>query len=147
MTLTIVGDEEIFKSVVIEVADARTLSPTELRQSSFFGHSRKGAVPVVSIELITGLPAFWKAFESAGRDEENIRITVIVVIDEGDSVTQGLENVFFELVAAAVEGIFEAGFQGYVHKLDWRRRSCSEKTSDQKAFPQPFHRPSATAIA
>src|SRR6266446_4306153 len=74
-----VGDEQVFKPVVVIVAHADTGRPTHAVQAGFFRHIGEGAIAVVLVESVGG--AFWSPLESRPAEDENVEPAVIVIVE------------------------------------------------------------------
>src|ERR1700722_12218920 len=90
--------KDIFKSVVVIVANANARRPAHGLQSGLFGHVGEGAVAVVLVEAIRGAGRI--SIQTRARQQKNIDPTVVVVIDEGAPTTSRLQNVFLGLDSA-----------------------------------------------
>src|SRR5580658_2036281 len=90
--------KDIFKSVVVIVANANARRPPHGLQSGLFSHVDEGAVAVVLVEAIRGAGRI--SIQTRARQQKNIDPTVVVVIDECAPTTGRLENVFLGIDSA-----------------------------------------------
>ena len=82
--LPVVGDVEIFPSVIVVIPDADALAPTSRRQPCFGSDIGKGAVVIIMVEAIRRSLSRGKSFQPCAVDQEDIGPAVIVVIEDGD---------------------------------------------------------------
>src|SRR5712671_3277012 len=95
----VVGDVQIFPSVVVVVAHANALSPTGVRQSGLVRDVAERPIMVVAIQVIGG--AFGgKSLELRAVDNKDVRPAIVVVIKDGNTRTGSLNNVFLGGLAA-----------------------------------------------
>ena len=52
--LAVIGDEQIFPSVVVIVSDANSLSPPRRDESGLLRHVRESSIVVVVIQMVCG---------------------------------------------------------------------------------------------
>src|SRR5580700_10001845 len=92
------GDEDIYVSVVVDVARAYPLPPAGVRQPCLAGNIFKlQATKVVIKQRCWCSPAWLKTIAV---DEENIRQSIVVVVEDRDSIAGGLNDVLFVLICA-----------------------------------------------
>ena len=70
------------------------MSPAGRSQPSFGGYIRETAVVIIAIEAVGRALAFGKAFQFRAVYQKDVWPTVIVVIEDRDSVASGLDNIF-----------------------------------------------------
>ena len=93
--VAVVGDEQIFVAIVVIVADASTLSPANLSQSSFLGDVGEMHVPEITVKMnqpssFVSLPF---AIHSGRIHQQNVHQSVVIQIEDGDAVARRFENV------------------------------------------------------
>ena len=140
--LAVVGDVEIFPSVVVVVADADALAPAVRGQPGLGGHVGKSSVVIVAIQMIGGRRSRRKSFERGAVHQENVGPAIVVVVENRDAGAGGLDDVFLGVLAAEDLGHGQAGFfrdvnevgdgrgfsalgDGSGDKDEERRQSCS----------------------
>src|SRR5215469_17733382 len=121
LVLTVIGNVEIFPSVVIVVADANALSPTRCGETSLCSHIREGAVVIVVVETVRGPLARWKTLQPCAIHQKNVRPSVMVVVEYRHAVAGGLNDVLFGINPAENVLRGESGLLRFVGKVrDWR---------------------------
>src|SRR5580693_8881302 len=70
--LAVVGDVQVFKAVVIVIADADALTPAGMREPSLPGDVGKGAVAVVVIQMIGRSTGRGRTVQRRAVDDENV---------------------------------------------------------------------------
>src|ERR1700722_5959400 len=116
--LSVGGDVEVFPSVVVVIAYADALAPAGGGQASLHSHIGEGSIVVVAVEMVGGGPSVGKAFESGSIDEEDVRPSIVVVIEDGDAGPGGFDNVFFRGQAAENVGEGQSCLFGHVNEID-----------------------------
>src|SRR6202050_3528423 len=122
--LAVVGDVQVFKAVVIVIADANALTPAGMREPSSPGDVGKGAVAVVVIQMIGRSTGRGRTIQRRPVDDENVGPAVVVVVKGCHTGAGGLDDVFFCVHAAEGVGHGEAGVLGDVGEIGERLRSC-----------------------
>src|SRR5579884_689394 len=115
------GDEDIFKAVVIEIADSYSIGVAGVKQTSILRDVGEGAVAIVFIEPVRGISGRI-APTRTGQDEE-IHPAVVVVIDEGGPAAHGLDNVIGAVRMAGNNDFFQAGLRGDVGEARVKREA------------------------
>src|SRR5262249_15174861 len=111
-----VRDEQIGEAVVVEIAGAHTLAPARLVETGVAGHVAEGSISLIMIQM-----AAWSlAIETSAVDEENVRITVVVKIENSCAVAGHFENIFLGALAAIDVRRGEARGGGDIPELDLR---------------------------
>ncbi len=98
--LAVVGDEEIFKTVVVVVTHGDGAGPAGAQQACFLGHVGKRAVAIVFVEAVAG--ACYRVVHARSTENENVEPAVVVVVEKGDAAAHGFYNVIL-LREAAVD--------------------------------------------
>jgi hypothetical protein len=95
--LPVISDIEIAEAIIVVIADADALSPAGASEAGFFGDVGKSAVVIVAVEMICecGCSRDRCGIEGRAVDNENVRPPAPVVIENGDTGTCGLDDVFF----------------------------------------------------
>src|SRR5690242_10904786 len=88
-----VAHEEIFKAVVIVIADANTLPPAGVGYACLQSNICESAVTIVLEKMRCWLLAFGETFQARSIHQENIEPAVIVVIVESNATAGSLEKV------------------------------------------------------
>ena len=91
--LAVVGDVEVFPSVVVVVADADALAPAGCGEAGFRGDVGEGAVVIVAVEVVGGRLPGGKSFELGAIDQEDVGPSVVVVVEDGDAGAGGFDDV------------------------------------------------------
>ena len=107
------------------LADAHALAPSRGIESSFRCNVRKRAVVIVVIEVIRHSAVRIRRFERRSVDDENVRPSVIVVIENRDARAGGFDNVFLCVPTAKDDRRGEARLLGYVCEVSNRIRGWS----------------------
>src|SRR4029077_18444662 len=68
--LAVVGDVEVFPSVVVVVADAHALAPSGCGETGFGSDVGEGAVVIVAVEVVGGSLSGGSAFKFGAVDQE-----------------------------------------------------------------------------
>ena len=95
------GNVEIFKAVVVIIADGDAHAVAEALQTSFLGHVFEGAIGFLVEEAV---PVSWTGLlgdgalrrgilEGGAVNEENVEAAVVVVIKEGNTATHGFHQI------------------------------------------------------
>ena len=105
--LTPISDEQVFKPVVVVIADANTGRPTRTEQTGFCRHIGEGAIPVGLVQAVRG--AFRSGLESCPAEDENVEPAVIIVIEQGASAAHRFHDVVLSGNAAIDGGRMQAG--------------------------------------
>jgi len=100
LVLAVVGDEEVFKSIVVVVADADANSPACVEQPGLLRDVDECAVAIVFVEPIGS--AGWNALEGAAADDEDVHPSVVVIIEESAAAAHLFDDVG-NLIGIAVE--------------------------------------------
>src|SRR5262249_17506841 len=95
MALTQRRDEKIVEAVIVIVADGDTETEHWNSKPSLVGHIRKSAVVIVVVKLQCGGSAMRMTGPVVAIHEEDVGISVVVVIDEGTSGTHGFRQPLF----------------------------------------------------
>ena len=137
--LAVVGDVEIFPSVVVVVADANALAPAGCGQTGFGGHVGERAVVIVAIQVIAGTLPGGKSFERRAIHQKNVGPAVVVVVEDRDAGSGGFDDVFLGVDAAENVLRGQAGFFGDVgegrDRRCWLRLLCGQCPARSKKQP------------
>src|SRR5579872_1220112 len=98
--LAVISDVEIFPSVVVVVADANALSPAGRGEARFRRHVGESAVMVIVIETIARTLPGGKSLEPCAIHQKNVGPAVVVVVEDRDAGSCGLDDVFLGVDAA-----------------------------------------------
>src|SRR3954469_9766452 len=124
--LAVVGDVKVFPAIVVVVPDAYALSPAGRPQASLLGHIGKRSVVVIAVEAVRRALAFGEALEFCSVHQEDVRPTVVFLIEDGNSVPGRLDDVFLGIESAKDVRGREAGLLGDVREIcNGSGRSCS----------------------
>src|SRR5208282_1498066 len=97
--------------------------PAGTGKAGFGGDVSEGSVPVVVIEL-GGRRLAWRPgrVQPSSIGEINVNPAVLIVIEEGDTASLGLNDVTLAVDTTPDIRTVEAGLTGHVHKLHiWSR--------------------------
>ena len=108
--LSIVGDVKIVKAVIVIVPYTDALSPAAGAKPSFISCVGKGAVVIIAIEMIGRFGNLCLIPELGSVHKEEVGPAVIVVIDDGDSGTGGLDDVLLYVLLPRDNLKVNAGF-------------------------------------
>ncbi len=89
--LAVVRNKQVFKAVVVVIADRYCRGPADAFQARFFGDVRKGAVTIILVKAVRG--PFRRAFQQRSAQDEDIEPAVVVVIDKGAAAADSFNNV------------------------------------------------------
>ena len=140
--LSVVGDVEVFPSIVVVVAHADALAPAVRGQPGLSGHVGKSSVVLIAIQMIGRSRSGRKSLERGAVHQENIGPAIVVVVENRNAGSRGLNDVFLGVFSAKDLGHGQAGFlrrvnevgdgrgfsalgDGSGDKEDERRQSCS----------------------
>src|SRR2546426_325283 len=71
-----------------------------MREPGLFGHVRERPVAIVLVNAVRRLLAFRKAFQAPAVDEEQVRPSVIIEVEECHAAAGGLEQILIGLLAS-----------------------------------------------
>ncbi len=114
----VVRDVEIVPTIVVVIADAHSLPPPSRFQSRHFRHVGKRAVVIVVVKMIRRRVSSSWTIESGPVNQENIRPTVVVVVENRNARAGGLDNVFLCFLPAEDVQRKQPGFLCLVGKVD-----------------------------
>ena len=117
--LSPLGDEDIYVPVVVDVTCAYSLPPAGMRQPCLAGDIFKLQATKVAIEQRRWCGS--ALLETIAVDKENIRQSIVVVVEDRDPVSGGLNDVLFVLFCAGDIDTRQAGLRGNVF-IPHRRR-------------------------
>src|SRR6266487_1719194 len=98
--LPVIGDIKVFPSVVVVVAEAHSLSPACGAQTRLRSYVTKGSVVIVAIQMADGGFARGKAGQRGSIYQENIRPSVVVVVEDRYAGSGSFDDVFLGIDAA-----------------------------------------------
>ena len=99
--LPVIGDEQVFPSIVVVIADAYALTPAcGVSESGNFGHVGERAVVIVAVEMIGWGIIRWKSFQRRSVHQENVRPAIVIVVKDCHPGSGGLEDVLLCLPAS-----------------------------------------------
>src|SRR5262249_52710248 len=101
MTLAKRRDEQIVVAVVVVVAHRDSKPKHWNREPRFRSHVRERAIVVIAIQLQRGLST-GPARPVLAIDQQNVRPSVVVIINEGATRPQGFREIFFSERAVVV---------------------------------------------
>ena len=136
--VTVIGNVEIFPTIVVVVANANTLAPAGRFQPSRFRYIGKCTVVVVVIEVVRRRALTSRAFQRGSVDQKNIRPPVIVIVKNGDARSGGFDDVFFGFFPAKnVKGKQSSLLRlvGEIHNrsgLGLRARTCGKRRKEKQ---------------
>src|ERR1700722_560466 len=115
--LAVVGDIEIFPSIVVVVADANPLPPSGRGEAGLRGHVGERAVMIVAIQVVRRSLSGGKSLEPRSIHQKNIGPAVIVVIENRDPGPGGFNDVF--LGVDSTENVLrgQPGFFGNIDEV------------------------------
>jgi hypothetical protein len=97
-----VSNEEVFKTVIIVIANAYTLAPTVPNQSGLFSPITESPVPVVMQEVVGRLLPRRKTFYPRSVEQKDIQPTIVVIVKEGNPTSVSFQDVSLALLPAVV---------------------------------------------
>ena len=112
--LPVSGDVEVFPPVVVIITHAHALAPACGGQARLRSYVAEGSIVVVAVKMVAGALSGGKPFEGCSVHEEDVWPSVVVVIEDGDAGSGGLNDVFLGLHAAEDIRTHQAGLFGYV---------------------------------
>src|SRR4030081_2571525 len=121
--LPVRGDVEVFPAVVVVIAHADALTPARGGQTGLDGYITEGSIVVVAVKMVGRSFAFGESFESCSVNEEDVRPSVVVVIEDGHARAGRLDNVFFGCESAENVSKRQSRFFGDVDEIDFGLRS------------------------
>ena len=111
MILAPVSDEQIGIAVVVEIARADSFGSTGRVKAERIGYVAKLAVALIAVHAIrAALPG----------ENEQVKQTVVIVIDERDTAAGGLDDVLLRSAAAVRKRIRQTCLLGDVAKVGRR---------------------------
>jgi len=146
-----VTNEKIVEAVIVIIADADSLPPAVINETSLGSYIREGAVAIILKQVRGGLLAGRKTFQPPAVHQKNIQPSVVVEIIKRDPAACGFEEIFV-LVFAAVDRfgiessgtrhIDEACSQGILRR-PLRGGSQSRRRQSQNSFERKDQRGTA----
>ena len=132
--LTVVSNVKILPAVVVVIADAYALAPSSCGQTRPYRDINKRAVVVVVVEVAGRRLSGRKTLKCGAIDDEDIGPAIVVVIEDGDAGTGGLNNVFL-CTDAAENGVHrKASLLSDVNEVGYARvRSLAEQRGRENA--------------
>ena len=112
--LAVAGDVDVVVSVVVIISDADALAPSCRNKTCLRSDVGEGAVMIVVEEVVGRFVAIvlgLGAWEWSAVDEEDVRPTVAVVVENGNAGTGGLDDVTLGLDAAVDIANCDAGLR------------------------------------
>ena len=123
--LAIVSNVEIFPPVVVVISHANSLAPPGRDQASLRGDIRKGSVMIVVVEMVGRRFICGEALQGRTIYDEDVRPPVIVIVENGNTSSGRLDNVFFGINPAEDSWRGKTCFSRDINKLDDRgERFC-----------------------
>src|ERR1700733_14431452 len=115
--LSVIGNVQVVKAVVIVVASARALAPSRKIQPRFAGYVGKCAV-VIIVKQMAGGPrsATFDLFEGTAIHQEYVGPTVIVVIENCHAAAGGLDDELLGVDSTVYVLHLQPGPAGDIHK-------------------------------
>ncbi len=110
--LAVIGDEEVFKTIVIVVTDANGGGPSSLYQTGIGRDIGERAVAPVLVEAIGR--AFGRPIEARAVQHQNIHPAVVIVIEESATASRGFEDILLGFKIAVDDGMSQSGRLGDV---------------------------------
>jgi len=98
--LTPIGHVHIFKSIVVDVADADTISPSGSRHAGLDGRIVKTSASLVVEEMVCWSFAISEAFKARPVHQKNILPTVAIVIEKRNARAIRFDDVLFRLLVS-----------------------------------------------
>jgi len=92
LVLPIVGNEEVFKAVVVKVPNADPGAPARIRQARLRRNVFESSVAIVVIQAIARPGR--NGIEPAPAHDEDVHPTIVVVIEKGASASHRFDDVF-----------------------------------------------------
>jgi len=114
-----IGDKQIFKAVVVVVANTDARRPTDVAQAGLVGDVSEGPIAIVPVQTVCG--PNWRAFELCPAQKKNVDPSVIVVVNECAAAAGCFENVVFRVGIAINDRSGQASSGGYVDEMCVKR--------------------------
>ena len=115
LVLPVISYEDIFKAVVVIVADADAASPSAISQPGLLGHVGKRTVAVVLVEPVGGIGR--GVLYPSPAEDEDIHPSVVVVVKESAASAHALHNVIHPVRSPIVHGRNQSSAAAYIHKF------------------------------
>ena len=118
--LTVVGDEDVFKTIVVVIRYSNSAGPACAAKARLIGNIGEGSIPIVLVEPICRRRSV--TFQSRSRQEEDVQPTIVVIVQEGHTAANGFQYVGL-LVNAAVDGwLCQSGLGSDIRKarVEWK---------------------------
>ena len=90
--LPVIGDEEVFKAIVVVVSNAHPGAPARIEQPRLRSHIFECPIAIVVVETVAR--AGGNTLQLAPADDEDVHPPIVVVIEEGASTAHRLDDVF-----------------------------------------------------
>src|ERR1051325_9624611 len=88
------GHQHVGPAVVVVITDCGAVGPAGICYACLVGHIRKGSVVVVVEKSAAGLLSGQLHIDIGGVGEVNVRPSITVVVDEGDTAAHRFDDVF-----------------------------------------------------
>ncbi len=98
--LAIIGDVEIFPSVVIVVSDTNSLAPSRRDESRLLSHIGESSIMIVMIQMVRGSLIGGEALQRCAIHDEDVGPSVVVIIENGDAGSGRLDDIFLGVHSA-----------------------------------------------
>src|SRR5467141_5006244 len=96
----IIGDVEIFPSVVVVVSRANSLAPARSDESRLLSHVGESSIMIVVIQMIRRSLIGGEALQRCAIHDEDVGPSVVVIIENGDAGSSRLDDVFLGVHSA-----------------------------------------------
>src|SRR5208282_6826748 len=125
--LSVVGNVEIFPTVVVVIAYANSLPPAAPSQPCLHRDVSKSSIMIVAVESIAGTLPGRKSFQARAVHQKNIVPAVVVVIEDSHAGSGSFNNVFLGVDSAKDVLHGQPGFFRDVGKVRNRNRRWSRR--------------------
>src|SRR5436305_1409564 len=130
MALSESGDEHVVEAIVVVVTDGNSEAENGNSQPGAASHVREGPVMIVVIEPGSGRAAAWMSGEVCPVHQQNVRIAVIVVIDERAAWPHGFGEPFLSERTVVMREVY-ASLRGDVLKMNLGLSISTQANDDE----------------
>ena len=120
--LAVVGEEKIFETIVVVVADANSLSPTGARQAGFAGDVSECAVAIVLEQIADRFFARGETLKAPAIHQKDIQPAVVIEVVKSGAASGGLQQIFVLVHSAENDLGVQARFARHIDELHVQSR-------------------------
>src|SRR2546430_15689476 len=116
-----IGDEQIFKPVVVVVPDAYSVGPPRFEQPRFLGDICECAVTVVLVKTIARI--FGSIRQTNSREDKNVEPAIVVVVQKCTTAASYLDDVVLAINATVDRAVTQTSSRPDILKACVKRQA------------------------